>query len=51
MVYVVFSRYEMGACVGKLIMMCKTVDAESYDNITTKQYIKIMIGHIFNLSS
>ena len=49
MVYFVFFWYKMSASIGKLIMRCKIVDADSYNNITMKQSIKRMIGHIFNL--
>jgi uncharacterized RDD family membrane protein YckC len=49
MVYFVFFWFKLGASIGKLIMGCKIVDADSYDHITMKQSIKRMVGHIFNL--
>ena len=48
-VYFVFFWFKMSASVGKLIMRCKIVDADNYNNITMKQSIKRMVGHIFNL--
>ncbi|WPX96455.1 RDD family protein [Candidatus Bandiella euplotis] len=36
---------KMGASVGKLIMRCKIVDADTYQAITTKQAVKRMLGH------
>ena len=47
--YFVFFWAKMGASIGKLIMRCKILDADSYKPITMKQSIKRMVGHIFNL--
>jgi uncharacterized RDD family membrane protein YckC len=49
MAYFVFFWYKMGASIGKLIMRCKIVDADSYNDITMRQAIKRMAGHLFNL--
>ena len=40
---------KIGASIGKLIMRCKILNADSYKPITMKQSIKRMVGHIFNL--
>ena len=47
--YFVFFWAKMGASIGKLIMRCKILDADSYKPITMKQSIKRIVGHIFNL--
>ncbi len=47
--YFLFFWAKMGASIGKLIMQCKILDADSYKPINMKQSIKRMIGHIFNL--
>ena len=46
--YFVFFWAKMGASIGKLIMRCKILDADSYKPITMKQSIKRMVGHLFN---
>ena len=39
----------MGASVGKLVMRCKIVDANTYQAITTKQALMRMLGHLLNI--
>ena len=48
-IYFVYFWVKMGASVGKLVMRCKIVDANTYQAITTKQALMRMLGHLLNI--
>lgn len=47
--YFVYFWSKMGASIGKLIMCCKIVDADTYLAITMKQALRRMAGHCLNV--
>jgi uncharacterized RDD family membrane protein YckC len=47
--YFVYFWAKMGASIGKLIMRCKIVDADTYRAITMKQALRRMAGHYLNV--
>jgi uncharacterized RDD family membrane protein YckC len=47
--YFIYFWSKIGASIGKLIMRCKIVDADTYHNITVKQAIMRMLGHFLNV--
>ena len=47
--YFVYFWVKMGASIGKLVMRCRIVDANTYQAITMKQAIMRMLGHLLNI--
>ena len=48
-IYFVYCWTKMGASIGKLVMRCRIVDADTYQAITMKQAIIRMLGHLLNI--